>query len=128
MRFVLATIFLASTVVWKGSSLAPSTTLFGRPRTTWDFYPVDKASIQKPSSQSSSSLYSTMEEQQVLVEPQSSVITGVEIVSVPEEEEQASSVEMTVPAINTRLEKQLESMRIKDQLSKQLTKEVGETR
>jgi tRNA(Phe) wybutosine-synthesizing methylase Tyw3 len=63
-------------------------------------------------------LCSTMEDQEVLVEQEA---LQVEIVSV-EEEQQA---EVTAETLNQRLEQQLEKMRLKDQTSKQLTKEVS---
>jgi hypothetical protein len=130
MRFALSAILWASTVVSKVSSLVSSTTIFGLKQTSRDYLvdsPSLQTSLQTPSSHTVTSLYSTTEEQQVLVEEQLSAKTVVEIISVlPEEEEEASAVEVTAPAINARLEQQLDNMRLKDQTSKQLTKEVGE--
>jgi hypothetical protein len=58
---------------------------------------VDWLSIQTSSSQTLKSLYSTLEEQEVLLEQQLCTSVGVEIVSVPEEEE-AVAVQVTAPA------------------------------
>jgi hypothetical protein len=88
---------------------------------------VDCLSLQTSSSQTLKSLYSTLEEQEVLLEQQLFTSVGVEIVSVPEEEE-AVALQVTAPAINARLDQQLDNMKLKDQSSKQLTKEVGETK
>jgi hypothetical protein len=125
MRVALVTILWASTYLSKGSSLAPSST-FNRRRSSCH-YPVDCLSLQTSSSQTLKSLYSTLEEQEVLLEQQLFTSVGVEIVSVPEEEE-AVALQVTAPAINARLDQQLDNMKLKDQSSKQLTKEVGETK
>ena len=60
-----------------------------------------------------------MEEQEVLVEQE---IPQVEVVAVQEE---AEEVEITAETINQKTEQELEKMRLKDQTSKQLTKEVS---
>lgn len=69
-----------------------------------------------------------MEEQEILLEQQQQQPMGVQIVSVQEEagEEEIirEVVEVTVEAFNARLKQQMEKMRLKDQASKQLTKEV----
>ncbi|KAG7349202.1 pseudouridine synthase [Nitzschia inconspicua] len=114
MRFALATVVLASAVS-EGSSFASrsqvTTKTFGR------------HSLQHTAGPSigHKGIYSTMEEQELLVEAGSPMV-GVEIVSVQEDEDE-ELVEVSAQAINARLERQLEKMRLKDQTSKQLSKE-----
>ncbi|KAL3907970.1 MAG: hypothetical protein SGILL_008660 [Bacillariaceae sp.] len=113
MRFSLAVVVLASTVS------------IGAPFATQPASSTRWSTLSSPSTATTAdtALYSTMEEQEVLVEAASEQ-TQVQIVAVAEEEEQVEELkEVTAESINERLEQQLQKMRLKDQTSKQLTKE-----
>lgn len=123
MRFAFA-IFILASAASQGSSFAPTPAATQTPISS--SRQTNAAATTFISSRTSQpALYSTLEEQEVLLEQQQPM--GVQVVSVQEEaaeEEEQKVVEVTAEAINARLEKQMEKMRLKDQTSKQLTIEV----
>lgn len=78
-----------------------------------------RCQTQRVEEPSTTTLKSTAE---ILVEDLSENVVPVEIVT-PQEDELEGS--LTDQLFNARLERQLEKLRLKDQTSKQLTKEVG---
>jgi hypothetical protein len=127
MRFSIASIvaFLASTTI-SGVvvvAFAPS----AHTCTSTGHHGVLPSSMSKKNN-NLITLYSAVEEELLIDAPQQQqqqqqieIVTSVED---KEEEEEEVLLEITSEAVQSRMEKQLEKMRLKDQKSRQLTKEV----
>jgi Fe2+ transport system protein B len=131
MRFSVVSIvaFLASTTI-SGVvvvAFAPSAQTCTTSTGHHGVIPSSSSSSSLSKKKNSIALYSAVEEELLIDAPQQQQQQQIEIVTSvedKEEEEEEELLEITSEAVQSRVEKQLEKMRLKDQKSRQLTKEV----